>query len=130
MLLCIRTDTAEAQFLLCDNSGAHIAEIKQELGRDMAKQILTCLEELLQRHNAEWSDTTGVIVFRGPGSFTGLRIGVTVANTIAYSLQIPIVGTSGEQWIRSGVTRLSAGENDLTALPYYSKNANITTPKK
>ena len=130
MMLCIRTDDPHAQLFLYDKSGQQIGSIKKELGRTMATHILGCIEDLLQQQDMEWNAVTGIVVYQGPGSFTGLRIGVTIANTIAYSLQIPVLGTAGDAWIQDGLQRLLQGDNDKTALPYYNKEANITTPRK
>ena len=70
----------------------------------------------------------GLAVFTGPGSFTGLRIGITTMNTIAYALDIPIVGTTGDDWLADGLARLRAGENDRIVTPHYGKPPNITKP--
>lgn len=71
-----------------------------------------------------------MFVYKGPGSFTGLRIGITVFNTLAYANTWPIVGVTGDDWRQLGVKRLENKENDEIVLPEYGGEANITTPRK
>ncbi len=62
------------------------------LGQAMAGQLHPILQTFLEPHH--WSDIQGVGVAVGPGSFTGCRLGVTVARTLGQSLQIPVYGFS------------------------------------
>jgi len=71
-----------------------------------------------------------IAVTTGPGSFTGLRIGMSVANALAYSNTIPIVASSGDNWLASGIDGLLAGKNDKIALPEYGADVHITKPRK
>ncbi len=88
------------------------------------------IESLLKsKSNRKLKDLQGIICYKGPGSFTGLRIGLTVANALAAGLEIPIVAENGEEWIRSGVDALASGKNDGVALPEYGSPAHITLPK-
>lgn len=98
--------------------------------RNLAKELLNYLSNILYDNNKAWSDIISVAVFKGPGSFTGLRIGITVANTLADSLNIPIVGEIGENWKSESIKRLESGQNDKLVLPFYGAEANITAPKK
>ena len=66
----------------------------------------------------------------GPGSFTGLRIGLTVLNTIASSQAIPIVGATGDDWQDVAVAGIDSGQNDEIVMPFYGSEANITAPRK
>jgi tRNA threonylcarbamoyladenosine biosynthesis protein TsaB len=52
------------------------------------------LEKILAAHGHTFKDVTGFVVGLGPGSFTGLRIGLSTAKGLAYALKVPIVGAS------------------------------------
>lgn len=129
MVLTLRTDKPDAEIALYDD-GNLIAQEMWLAHRKLVETIHTQVEQLLHAQGKEWSDLQGIVVFEGPGSFTGLRIGISTANAIAYSLAIPIVATRDEAWATKGVERLLAGEQDEIALPFYGGDANITTPRK
>lgn len=129
MVLTLRTDKPEAEIALYD-SGKVIAQEAWLAHRKLAETVHTKIEELLHNQQKNWEDLDGIVVFEGPGSFTGLRIGASTANAIAYSLRIPIVAMRDDDWEVKGVERLLAGEQDEIALPFYGGEANITTPRK
>lgn len=54
--------------------------------------LLPLIEKLLKSQKLEYSDLKGIEVETGPGSFTGLRVGVSVANALGFSLKIPVNG--------------------------------------
>lgn len=128
MIVLFDTSTPTARMTLVIDGKQH--EIEWEAGRELAKGIFGWLDESLSIHNATVHDITGIGVFSGPGSFTGLRIGITVANTFADSLSIPVVACSGDGWKDECIKRLNAGENDEIILPQYDRDANITKPRK
>lgn len=66
--------------------------VKKEVETEQNHSITTMpiLIEVLKQGNIEVSDVKEIIVINGPGSFTGIRIGVTIAKTLAYTLDIPI----------------------------------------
>jgi len=101
-----------------------------ESGRTLAKGLLGYLDANMIKHGKTWTDISGIVAFKGPGSFTGLRIGLTVLNTLADSESIPIVGTTGDSWQADGLTRLLDGQNDELVMPEYGAEAHITTPRK
>lgn len=57
-----------------------------------AQMVLPLIEELLKEHQMKPSDITEIRVHVGPGSFTGLRVGMAVANTMGKLLNIPVNG--------------------------------------
>ena len=83
-------------------------EYQANLGHDMAEKLLGFIHEKLQENNKDFKDITEIDFNEGPGSFTGLRIGATIANTLIHELNLP---------------------QPLIA-PNYGKSANITKPKK
>jgi tRNA threonylcarbamoyladenosine biosynthesis protein TsaB len=105
-------------------------ESEWQADRTLAKGLLGYLQVQLAAQGKSWQDVSGIGVFKGPGSFTGLRIGLTVLNTAADALAIPIVGATGDEWKRDAVARLNAGENDMIVLPEYGSDAHITKPRK
>ena len=129
MILTLRTDSADPEIGLYKGT-TNISHFTWHADRQLAKDLLRVIQEQLQKQGADWPDITGIVVFEGPGSFTGLRIGITVANTVAYGQDIPIVAAKGDAWLTTGLARLRAGENDRLVLPHYGSEAHITLPKK
>lgn len=129
MYLALRTDSPQAELYLFDDAGKVAHEVWQA-DRRLALELLDHLELFLKDAGADFSTLKGLVVYRGPGSFTGLRIGITVMNTIAYAQSIAIVGGTGDDWFESGIARLKAGEDEQVVLPEYGADARITKPKK
>ena len=67
-----------------------IDEIYIKLDRDLSKETLSNIKTILDRNKLLPSDVDELICTRGPGSFTGVRLGVTIAKTLAYTKNIPI----------------------------------------
>jgi tRNA threonylcarbamoyladenosine biosynthesis protein TsaB len=132
MILALKTNQDPTEIYILDDTGTVVTEKKWDTGRTLAKNLLGEIEQLLARTELikRWEDLTGVIVFRGPGSFTGLRIGITTANALSYAREIPIVGTTGNNWLADGLKKLTAGENDKIVTPEYGAPPHITQPKK
>lgn len=85
-------------------------------GHDMAEKIFTFIHERLQENNMDWQDISEITFYSGPGSFTGLRIGASIVNTLADQLSIPLYDHHGER--------------HQIIIPDYGRPANISTPRK
>lgn len=128
MTLAIRTDSPEATIALIDGSKV-VAEKKWEAGRRLSAELLPAIRDLMKAQKIDWNNLAGVIVFKGPGSFTGLRIGATVGNAIAYAIDRPAVGASGDDWIKAGVEALISAKPSGRVFPEYGALPNVTLPK-
>ena len=69
-------------------------------------KLMPAIQEVLQESQVSMQELTGVIVAKGPGSYTGLRIGVTVAKTLAKTLRIPLKAVSSLQAIVANVVEV------------------------
>ncbi len=58
---------------------------------DHSQKLLIYIDKFLKENKVSYKDLKGIVVISGPGSFTGIRIGVCVGNTLAWSLNIPIL---------------------------------------
>jgi tRNA threonylcarbamoyladenosine biosynthesis protein TsaB len=129
LILTLRTDKPEAEIGLYDND-RQLAHKMWEAHRQLAETLHVRLKELLDSQQKTWADIGGIVCYQGPGSFTGLRIGLSVANALAASLSAAIVATGGKDWVRVGLTKLSAGQDDHLALPEYGAPVHITQQRK
>lgn len=129
MILAIRTDQPEAEVGLYDQNG-QLQHIKWQAHRELAETIHQKIEELFSAQKCGWPDISGVVVYQGPGSFTGLRIGISVANAVVYSLGLPVVGSSGETWLADGQKKLAHASTYHPVMPEYGSPPHITQPKK
>ncbi len=130
MILALKTASNVTELrLFGPEDGQLIAEETWDSGRELADGLLDHLQQLLGKHDATFADLSGLIIFSGPGSFTSLRIGHTVLNALADSLNIPVVGAQGDDWTQSGLAELPAAHLGRPALPHYGGDANVTLPK-
>lgn len=81
---------------------------EENFGHDMAEKLLGFIQEKLQENHKTWQDITEIDFNKGPGSFTGLRIGATIVNTLIHELNL----------------------NQPLVIPDYGRGANITKPVK
>jgi tRNA threonylcarbamoyladenosine biosynthesis protein TsaB len=129
LIITIRTDKPEAELGLSDDKTVLAYDVwpaHRELSATIHKKLATLLEE----HGRQLEDIEGIVCFKGPGSFTGLRIGLTVGNELAYGLGVPIKGTMGDDWAQAGIAALLHGETDVQVIPEYGAEAHITIQKK
>ncbi len=129
IILCLRTDTATARLSLYRNEQL-TAEMSWEAGRALSSTLHANLQQLLTKAQLELDDIDAIAVYEGPGSFTGLRIGVSTANAFAYALNIPIVGVRGDNWIAQAIKKLSKDQLQVFIKPYYAAPAKTTQPRK
>lgn len=66
--------------------------LEKRTGVDKSQQVLTLINQILEEHKKTLKDITEIKVETGPGSFTGLKVGVAVANALAWALKIPVNG--------------------------------------
>ena len=67
-----------------------LAEVKKDLGKNLSVETLSIVSDMFDSVNIKPNDIDKIIVVNGPGSFTGIRIGVTLAKIFAYTKNIPI----------------------------------------
>lgn len=93
MQLAIDTSTDTASLALVQE-GAVLAELTWQCGQNHSIELLPRLASLLSQAKLSIKNINGIIVAKGPGSYNGLRVGISTAKGLAFSLGIPIVGIS------------------------------------
>ena len=93
MLLAIDTSTDTASLALVQDSQV-LAELTWHCEQNHSVELLPRLADLLSQAKSSLQSINCIIVAKGPGSFNGLRVGVSTAKGLAFSLGIPIVGIS------------------------------------
>ena len=130
MQLAIDTSTDTASLTLVGDR--HIlAELTWRCGQNHTRQLLPNLDHLLHQLELNPSAITGIIVARGPGSFNGLRVGISAAKGLAFSLNIPIVGISSleAEAYQHAETRLpvcpifNAGRGEIATALYQKRDS-------
>jgi tRNA threonylcarbamoyladenosine biosynthesis protein TsaB len=92
LLLALDTATAVSAAALLEDQRL-LGEVGQP-SRSHSRTLLLAIDELMTGCRRERRELSGIAVGIGPGSFTGVRIGLTLAKTLAFALQIPLLGVS------------------------------------
>lgn len=95
-------DTASSRIVLgLSQDGSILKEINEVNDHQLSVRIFPLLDQLFQETNISPKDIDEIVVVTGPGSFTGVRIGVTIAKTYAWSLKKKIISVSELQCMAS-----------------------------
>ncbi len=93
MLLALDTSTHLASLAICEH-GELRAEYTWDVGTSHSVELLQRLEWFVKERGITLRQLSAVATATGPGSFTGIRVAVTVAKTLAFSLNVPLIGVS------------------------------------
>ena len=110
MKIYLDTSTPETILKLNDK------EYKYTFANDLAEKLLQFIHDKLAENEKTFEDITEITFMSGPGSFTGLRIGAAIVNTLASELSIPLYDHHGTK--------------HQIILPDYGRPANISKPRK
>jgi len=111
MIICLETATNLCSVALCNSAGV-ISLRESNESKSHSSMLTLFIEEILKENGIRAGDLEAIAVSKGPGSYTGLRIGVSVAKGIAYAASIPLIGietTLSMFWGISGKRKESPG---------------------
>lgn len=142
MILAINTAKQNSIFVGLFKEGSKVFLREMEIAVEFheSEKLLALIDGLLKKAKVAPQALTGIIVVNGPGSFTALRIGVTVANTFSYVLNIPAAGiklTELDKFtpleigiIKLGESKLKKAKIGELVMPFYGAEPKISKPKK
>lgn len=92
-MITVLIDTTNNQQVIVslDIDGA-IDTLKETMDRKKTQPVLWMVDTLLRKHKRGLKDITKIEVNPGPGSFTGIRVGISIANALGFLLSIPVNG--------------------------------------
>ena len=110
MWLGIETSSLVSSVALMDETNL-IGELTIQAGLTHSEQLIPHIDMLLRASQVKKNELKGIIVSIGPGSFTGLRIGMGTAKAMAYALQIPLYGVMTMDSLAHNVSSGNSSEN-------------------
>jgi len=102
LILSIETATPVCSIALSSNNG--LLGIKESAKKNSHSEVVTVfIDELIKDTKLNYSDIDAIAVSKGPGSYTGLRIGVSTAKGLCYALDIPLISVNTLQSMSAGI---------------------------
>ncbi|MEK7143173.1 MAG: tRNA (adenosine(37)-N6)-threonylcarbamoyltransferase complex dimerization subunit type 1 TsaB [Patescibacteria group bacterium] len=119
--MVLNIDTTNKECLI-ELIGQKKTSLKWQWQKDTGSEVLGKIKQLLKQQKKQLRDLKMILVNLGPGSFTGTRVGITIANTLGWVLDIAVIGyRDGE--LKKALAKISQnGKSNFSklALPYYS----------
>jgi tRNA threonylcarbamoyladenosine biosynthesis protein TsaB len=140
MILCIETSTSCCSAAICKD-GVAVASRENMNGANHASELPVFIEQLLAEASANQWQIDAVALSQGPGSYTGLRIGTSIAKGICYGMNIPLIPIDTLQILCAAVEKdipadvllcpmLDARRMEVYTAQYIFKNKEIEIRKE
>lgn len=132
LLLALDTSTRQASLALCTGDEL-LGEYTWHVGNNHSVELLERIQRIIAECNKTMQEIDAVAVATGPGSFNGVRVALSAAKALAFSLQKPLVGVSTldiiaaqqQHWQGPVCSILEAGRSELYAACYaFDKTSN------
>ena len=112
-LLCIETSTTNCSVALCKDGNTIAVKEDNNAGYSHAESLHVFIKELLDAQSVTLEQLSAIVVSKGPGSYTGLRIGVSTAKGLCYALDIPLIAINTLDSLAAKVSEI----NDCYIVP-------------
>ncbi len=96
-MICLAFDTAGKTCSAClydSETGTILASVSEEIGKGHAERLMDIIGDVMATANVTYQNLDKIITTVGPGSFTGIRVGVATARGFGVGLEIPVIGVS------------------------------------
>jgi len=118
-MLCLAIDTSShvcAAALYDHRSDVILAQTSENIGRGHAERLMDVIAGCLEQSRLAYSDIERIITTVGPGSFTGVRVGLATARGLALGLSIPAVGISNLDILEQEAGMIEKSEHLVTMI--------------
>ena len=114
MILCLETSTAVCSVALVDNG--NVVALRESLdGQNHAEKITIFIDEVMKEAGVAYKDLDAIATSMGPGSYTGLRIGVSTAKGLCYAMEKPLIAVDTLAAMAHGFNRQRTTDNGQQA---------------
>ncbi len=137
LLLSIDSSNGYSNVLIADENFNKVSESISDFHEKHSILIFKQLNEIMRKAGIKLSDLTGIAVILGPGSYTGIRVSLTIAKTLSYVLGINIMGVESLLVCAYSLAKNSVGSENIVAVKdaakghyyvseYFADKANFT----
>lgn len=117
MILAVETSSATATAAVVAADGAALGTSRPGEGAQQARRLLECVHEALTAAGTALSDVETIVCGLGPGTFTGLRIGIATARALAQAADLPVAGVPSLEALAGGLACGAAGASAAHVVP-------------
>ncbi len=115
--LILAVDTSTRASIVVLGAGEPLAVSRRDVQHRHGSHVLEQVDEVLEAAGRLLDEVAVLAVGTGPGSFTGLRVGLATAKTIAYARGLPLVGVMSSDALRLAATDAGAASDAAVVLP-------------
>lgn len=134
MILLIDTTTPERIWIALAVNGKKRAQSSRRVSFHESERLLGMIDHLLKRAHTPLRSMRGIVVRTGRGSFTAVRLAVTVANTLGWTLHIPVIaldrreGQDQQAFLKTATTAISGNAGFMPVQAQYERPPTISRP--
>ena len=127
-VLVLAVDTSTRASIVALGAGEPLAVSRRDVQHRHGSHVLEQIDEVFEMTGRALDEVDALAVGTGPGSFTGLRVGLATIKTMAYALALPLVGIMSSDALRLAATRAGAAAEAAVVLPAGAHDHYLARP--